>query len=74
MVQRFWKKISPYWHVLTFIVSLCVALILWVGDVSSYSGRITKLENNNEEVSEHIANIDGKLDVILAFFKLRYPK
>lgn len=42
---RFWRKISPYWHICTTLIAFIVAAIIWVNQVQGYDARITDNAN-----------------------------
>lgn len=41
MVQRYWYKIAPYWHICMAIFWGLVWASWWIHDVSAYSGQIS---------------------------------
>lgn len=48
-MARFWRKISPYWHIFTTVIGLIVAAVLWVGQVQ---GSLAQTETNTARLDK----------------------
>lgn len=72
MIQNLWRKYSVYFHFFGWLITLAfTGGVVWA-NVAAYDDRIGKLETVSEKREQDIARIDGKLDVLLSYFRLRY--
>lgn len=64
MMQRFWHKINPYWHIITGLAGFTVLAILWFGKVDAYGERIDTLETTQSKQQAIITRTDYNVQII----------
>jgi len=64
MSQKFWHKISLYWHICTAICWFAVLCAWWVQDVTGYGGRIQTLEEKQAMQEKKITRTDYNVQLI----------
>ena len=65
MVQRLWKRYSPFFHLVFLIISMSfTAGIVWAG-VAGQDGRISTLEDKQEKSEKRQIRMDGNLELLM---------
>ena len=65
MVQRIWKRYSPFFHIAFFILSTgFTAGVVWAG-VAGHEGRIATLEMKQDKAEKRQIRMDGNLELLL---------
>lgn len=71
-MDKAWKRYSWLFHIIGWVVTLAfTAGVVWAG-VSGYGDRINRLEESDRLNESSIAAINGKIDVLLLHFRLKY--
>ena len=60
-VIELWEKIKPYWHVISFVVTIAVIFAVKWSKVDSYDNRIIALEVWRIEVSRDMATMQQEI-------------
>lgn len=63
-MQIFWRKIGPYWHIMTGLFVMIVSSILWVNNVTGYDGRIIMLETVQNKQQKQLTRMDYNVQLI----------
>ncbi|QEL18703.1 hypothetical protein [Limnoglobus roseus] len=62
MVQRVWRKISPFFHLIALLISMAFTAGIVSANISGYEGRIAKLEGDSNSVRMTVVRIEQKVD------------
>lgn len=73
-MQRIWTRYAPYWHICMALAGAAIAALFWFKDVSSYDGRITKLEVVQLRQEKKVTRIDYNIQLIADKLKLPYVR
>ena len=67
MIQKIWKQISPFFHVIAFFASIVFTAGIVSANVTGYDDRITALEKDNQQLKIVMARIDQRLTDIAEY-------